>query len=228
MFIDRKDAGKQLTEKLIPYKSQEPLVIALPRGGVAVGFPIAKEFKIALEMIMVRKIGAPQNPELGIGAIAEGNVLFWDTDMLDIVQIPNHDLVALYEKESAELARRIDSYRRGKQLPLLTNKTIILVDDGLATGVSAHAALLSLKRHHPKKIIFALPVCSGETALSIRQLVDKVICLESSDNMESIGRYYENFEQVTDDTVMTLIKKTKNRLYDMEVTENNFSHKIVW
>jgi len=227
MFVNRQDAGSQLAEKLISYKKQNPLIISLPRGGVVVGFPIATVLKIPLEVVIVRKLGSPQNPELGIGAVAEDHVVFWDTDMLEILQISNQDLLPLCEKESAELERRRLLYRKGKPLPLLTNKTIILVDDGVATGVTTHAALLSIKKHHPKKIIFAAPVCSHETVMEIQQMVDKVICLETPERMESIGRYYENFDQVTDDEVVTFLKKAKSSSIS-ETKEYDFSHKIVW
>src|SRR5579862_1393721 len=178
MFEDRIEAGKQLAGRLKKYENESPLVVALPRGGVAVGFPIAKTLHAPLEVEIVRKLGAPQNLELGIGAIAEDGVVYLDKDMLDYFQVSKGTLRLIQEREKAELERRRQLYRCGKSLGLLTNRTVILVDDGLATGVTARVAILSLKKHHPKKIIFAVPVCSQETAIAIRLLVDAVICIE--------------------------------------------------
>jgi len=110
----------------------------------------------------------------------------------------------------------------------LTNKTIILVDDGLATGVTAHAALLSLKKHHPKKIIFAVPICSHDTACSIRPLVDSMICLKNLEQLDAIGRYYHNFDQLTDEEVLTFLEKTNNGKTTSANTEDTFANQIVW
>ena len=172
MFADRIEAGEKLAAKLLTYQNEGPLVIALPRGGVAVGSPIASTLHAPLEVVIVRKLGAPQNLELGIGAIAEDGVEYLDTDMLDYFQVSQGTLHLIQEREIAEMERRKRLYRKGKPLPLLTNRTVILVDDGLATGVSAYAAILSLKKHHPKKILFAVPVCSMETADAISPLID--------------------------------------------------------
>ncbi len=228
MFADRITAGKKLAEKLIKYTSNNPLVIALPRGGVAVGFPVAQMFHMPLEVVIVRKIGAPHNLELGIGAIAEDNVTFWDTDMVDNLGVSNQELLFLKEQESVELERRKQLYRNGESLPLLTSKTVILVDDGLATGVTACAAILSIKKHHPKKIIFSVPVCSTETANEIRPLVDSLICLESPENLDAIGRFYHNFRQVTDDEVVEILRKAENNYSPRRFAKNGFEHKIVW
>jgi putative phosphoribosyl transferase len=228
MFEDRISAGKKLSEKLTVYESENPLVIALPRGGVAVGFPIAKKLHAQLEVEIVRKLGAPQNLELGIGAIAEDGIVYLDTKMMDYLQVSQGTLHVIQERETAELKRRKQLYRNGKPLPLLTNRTVILVDDGLATGASAHAAILSVKKHHPKKIIFAAPVCSKEIAATIRQIVDGIVCLEFPDNLEAIGRYYEDFRQVNDEEVLTLLQRINGKTPTHLASENDFSHKIVW
>lgn len=228
MFEDRVEAGKLLGERLAKYENEAPLVIALPRGGVVVGSPIAKALHSPLEVVIARKLGAPQNLELGIGAVAEDGIVYLDHDMLDYFEISGSTLRLIEERELLEVERRKQIYRNGKPLPLLTNRTVILVDDGLATGVTARAAILSLKKHHPKKIIFALPVCSKETAGEIRSMVDTSICLEKPERMDAIGRYYEDFAQVSDEEVLSLLHKSTNNTPEQFTFENDFSHKIIW
>jgi putative phosphoribosyl transferase len=229
IFINRNEAGRQLAEKLSLYKDQNPFVIGLPRGGLAVGLPIAKSLNSLLDVVIVRKLGAPQNFELGVGAIAEDGVVFLDTDMLDDLQISYSTLRLIEEREHQELERRKQLYRNGDPLPLLTGKTVIIVDDGLATGVTAHAAILSVKKHHPKKIIFAAPVCSAEGLLTIRSMVHSVVYLTCPQDLHAIGDYYQNFDQVSDEEVLTLLHKSnrdsRQRQGSMEV---DFNHKIVW
>lgn len=228
MFKDRIDAGKQLAVKLLKYRHFSPLVIALPRGGVVTGFSVAKALHSPLEIINVRKIGAPHNPELGIGAVAEGGAFYLDKEMKEIFQITERDLQRVKEEESDEVERRKQLFRMGKTLPLMTNKTVILVDDGLATGVTARAALLSLKKLHPKRIILAVPVCSEDTALALRPFVDTIVCLDLEEHLDSIGRYYQDFRQVTDDEVIALLDKVNENHKERESKESHFSHKIVW
>src|SRR5260221_12951720 len=127
MFTDRNEAGRQLAEKLLKYERKSPLIVALPRGGVAVGFPIAQILHAPLEVIIARKLGEPRNPEFGIGAVAEDDVVFWDADMLELLQISRQELESIKALELRELERRKKLYRKGESLPLLTNKTVILV-----------------------------------------------------------------------------------------------------
>jgi putative phosphoribosyl transferase len=228
MFEDRIEAGKQLAVKLKNYKNESPLVVALPRGGVAVGFPIAKALHAPLEVEIVRKLGAPQNVEVGIGAIAEDGVEYLNKDMLDYFQISNVTLRLIQQRERTELERRKKLYRGGKPLGLLTNRSVILVDDGLATGVTACAAILSLKKHHPKKIIFAVPVCAQSTAEAIFPLIDSIICIEHPDTLDAIGRYYQNFRQVTDEEVLIHLRRINAEMPSPISIENDFGQKIVW
>src|SRR5579863_6593374 len=139
IFSTRNDAGIQLAQKLLRYKQRSPVVIALPRGGVEVGYPIASALDAHLEVVIARKLGAPQNLELGIGAIAEDGVVFLDSDLLENLEISYSTLRLIEAREEQELMRRKELYRNGFPLPLLTGKTVIIVDDGLATGVTAHA-----------------------------------------------------------------------------------------
>ena len=228
MFTDRIDAGKDLARMLKQYKRENPLVIALPRGGVAVGFPVARALRSPLEVEIVRKLGAPQNLEIGIGALAEDGILYLDHDLLEYFQISQSTLRLIEKREKVELERRRKLYRRGKSLGLLTNRSVILVDDGLATGVTARAAILSIKKHHPKKIIFAAPVCSRETAEEIRSLVDSIICVTYPEDMKAIGNYYSDFRQMTDEEVLAFLQKSNGQSSVMTPEESDFNHKIVW
>lgn len=227
-FTNRSEAGIQLAQKLLKFKDQNPLVIALPRGGVAVGYPVAKALHTTLDVVIVRKLGAPQNLELGIGAIAEEGIVFLDNDMLENLEISYSTLRLIEEREDHELERRIQLYRNGNRLPLLTGKTVIIVDDGLATGVTAHAAILSVKKHHPKKIIFAVPVCSAETAVTIRSMVNTVICLKCPQYLKAIGNYYQDFNQMTDEEVLELLHLGNNERKEQVPMTVDFNHKIVW
>jgi len=228
MFEDRIEAGKQLAQKLKIYERENPLIVALPRGGVSVGYPVAKALHSPLDVEIVRKLGAPQNLELGIGAIAEDGVVYLDQHLLDYFEVSKSTLSLIRKREEVELERRKLLYRGGKPLPLLTNRTVILVDDGLATGVTARAAILSLRKHHPKKIIFAAPVCSKETAVDIRPMIDAIICLELPENLDAIGRYYEDFRQMTDEEVISQLRSINGTLSSANHHESPFSHKIVW
>ena len=228
MFEDRIEAGKQLALKLKKYENESPLVVALPRGGVAVGFPIAKALRAPLEVEIVRKLGAPQNLEVGIGAIAEDDVQYLNKDMLDYFQISDVTLRMIQQRARAELERRKQLYRGGKPLGLLTNRSVILVDDGLATGVTARAAILSLKKHHPKKIIFAIPVCAQSTAEAIFSLIDSIICIEHPDTLDAIGEYYQNFRQVSDEEVLIFLRRINGDMPIPTPTESDFGQKIVW
>jgi putative phosphoribosyl transferase len=228
MFADRIDAGKELAKLLKKYKLENPLVVALPRGGVAVGFPVARALRSPLEIEIVRKLGAPQNLEFGIGAIAEDDIVYLDHDMLEYFRISDSTLRLIKEREKRELERRKKLYRGGKSLGLLTNRTVILVDDGLATGVTAQAAILSVKKHHPKKIIFAAPVCAKETADQIRSMVDSIVCAAYPEKLDAIGRYYDDFRQMTDEDVLTYLQRINGQSSIPSSVQSDFSHKIVW
>ncbi len=228
MFTDRMDAGEKLAGKLLHYEGQSPMVIAIPRGGVEIGFAVARKLHAPLDVVIVRKLGAPHNMEFGVGAIAEDDVGYIDRNMIEHLQISQSALRLVEAREYRELIRRKQFYRNGESLPLLTNKTVILVDDGLATGASARAALLSIKKHHPKKIIFAVPVCSEDTASAIRLLVDAFVCLEHTEQFEAVGRYYRDFHQMNDEEVMKLLQKSKEKQVSLRFGENGFGHKIVW
>lgn len=207
IFESREEAGRKLAEALERFQGEEVMVLALPRGGVPVGFEVAARLHAPLNVLVVRKIGSLYNPEFGIGAIAEENVELIDRPAARALHISQKDLKEVIRKERNELERRVSVYRNNKPLSFLENKTIILVDDGLATGVTAHAAILSIKKRKPKRIIFASPVCAANTARELKHLVETMICLTTPVDFESVGLWYRHFEQVEDKEVVTLLKK---------------------
>lgn len=205
LYSDRHHAGKELAKSLKEYAHGDAIVLALPRGGVNIGYELAKALHIPLDVIVARKIGLPENPEFGIGAIGENGARVLDTRVIRLIGIPDDVLKNIIMKEQTELKRRVRLYRKNKPLPNLKNKTVILVDDGLATGVTAKAAIEAIKKQQPKKIIFASPICAYDTAQEFRSLVDEVICLATPLDLMSIGLWYRNFDQVSDEEVLQLL-----------------------
>jgi predicted phosphoribosyltransferase len=205
---NRLDAGRQLGEMLTGYKAGNPLVLALPRGGVPVGYEIAMKLGAPLDTIVSRKIGAPSNPEFGVGAIAPHDVIVFDDASIQTLGLQRKDLNPIIEEEKKEMNRRIDRYKSGEYSKNAESGTVILVDDGLATGVTARAAIESVRKSlNPKKIIFAAPICSHDTAEQLRELVDEVVCVGEVGNLMAIGLWYEEFNQTSDEEVIFYLEK---------------------
>lgn len=204
MFQDRIEAGRNLSSKLIEFQSKNPIVLALPRGGVVIGAQISKALNCPLNVIIVRKLGSPYNPEFGIGAISEGNVTVLNTDTINSLGISKQDLYKVVIQEQEELDRRLALYRQ-TPLPDLKDKTVILTDDGLATGVTARAGIRAVKKLNPKFLIFAVPICAKQAEIDLKKEVDLLVCLETSTELHSIGSFYQNFDQVTDKKVIELL-----------------------
>jgi putative phosphoribosyl transferase len=201
-FKNRIEAGRLLAQKLLGYKEEKPLILALPRGGVPVGFEVAKTLEAPLDTLVVRKIGLPSNPEYGVGAIAPGDVII-------INESPLEGLEEVIKREMEEMERRILKYKSGQYGNRTEGKTIIIVDDGLATGVTARAAIESaILIYKPLKIIFACPVCSTDAAIALRDIVD-VICLHEADDFVAVGLWYEDFPQTSDEEVIELLEKAR-------------------
>lgn len=209
IFEDRQDAGRQLASKLKTYKNKQLIVLALPRGGVPVGFEIARTLAVPLDVLIVRKIGSPANPEFGIGAVAEGGVRVLDWTVIKQLGISENELDGIIKREEEELKRRVKIYRNDKPLPLFKNKTVIIVDDGLATGVTARAGIIAVKKQKPKQIIFVSPVCARDAARKIKHLVKKIICVLVPVSLSAIGSWYRNFEQITDEKVIELLRQRR-------------------
>lgn len=209
-YIDRKDAGKQLAQKLLRYRDEHPVIVALPRGGVVLGCEVAKALGAPLDIVITRKLTSPFNPELGIGAIAPRDIKIFDFELITYLKISNTTLEKIIEKESIEMQRREKLYRGEFPEMDLSEKTVIIIDDGIATGVSDRAAVLSIKKMNPAKIILAVPVCPSLTAMKFRNEVDEFVCLQEPEDFYAVGAHYHNFEQVTDEEVTRLLKEAKD------------------
>lgn len=212
LFKDRNDAGLQLAEKLMHYKDKKPVIIALPRGGVVTGYEVAKMLEAPLDVVVTRKIGAPFQPEFGIGAIAPNGIRILDEESVRITGTAESEIQKIIENETIEMERRIKLYRKGLPSLDLSGKIVIVVDDGLATGVTARAAILSIRRMNPEKIILAVPVSPPLTANKFREEVDEFVCLYEPFDFYAVGAHYYDFAQVTDEEVINLLQDAKNFL----------------
>lgn len=209
MFQNRQDAGRQLAERLTHYRNESPLVLAIPRGGVPIGYEIARKLNAPLDVLVVRKLGAPGNPERGIGAIGSGGVCVLDRDATNYLGVTDAQLDQILATEHAELERRIHRFRGDRPLPNVQDRTVIVVDDGLATGVTAQAAIEILRRQCPQKIVLAVPVAPAETVEAFRSEVDDLVCLYTPYDLQAIGRWYVTFEQLSDEEVLTWLERAK-------------------
>lgn len=203
IFRDRQSVGKLLANRL--KTSHADLVLGIPRGGVVVAAEIAKFLKLPLNVIVTRKIGAPMQPELALGAVDPDRETVWEKHLLDDLALKTADLREIIQNEWEEVKRREDSYRLGKKPLELKNKAVILVDDGIATGSTILAAINFLKRHQAKKIIVAVPVASQEAAERLSGEVDEVIILETPDYFQAVGQFYQEFLPVSDQEVIQLL-----------------------
>lgn len=207
VFKDRREAGEKLAGKLLRYRKENSFVLAVPRGGVPVGFEVAKVLQCPLNVLVVRKIGLSGNREFGIGAIAEGGVQVLDNTTIKALDIGEKELVDIIDLEERELKRRIKIYQDDTLLPNLAGKTAILVDDGIATGITAKAGIEAVKKLNPQKIILAIPVCALDTAEKLRPLVDDIVCLITPAVFMAVGSWYKDFAQISDKEVVELLKK---------------------
>jgi predicted phosphoribosyltransferase len=203
---DRREAGLLLAGRLAAH-AHDPraIVLALPRGGVPVGFEIARALGIPLDAFVVRKLGVPGHEELAMGALASGGTLLLNEDVIAGLRIPHEAVQAAIERESAEIERRERLYRGDRPPPVLAGKTVILADDGLATGASMAAAIAALRRIGPARIIVAVPVGAAEVCARLRAGVDELICLQTPEPLGSVGAWYDNFDQTADREVRRLL-----------------------
>jgi putative phosphoribosyl transferase len=213
-FRNRTEAGRVVARQLEHEALREPVVLALPRGGVPVAFEVANALQAPLEVFVARKIGAPGQPELGIGAIAEGSTTPVAGPAAEILGVAPTEFDRLAEAARAELERRVAHYRGDRPLPALEGRDVILVDDGLATGVTAEAALVALRRHRPAQVILAAPVCAPDTADRLSALADKVVCVHAPAEFRAVGMFYDDFDQTTDAEVLDLLDRARRSAVD--------------
>jgi putative phosphoribosyl transferase len=207
-FRDRTDAGRRLAGKLQHYANRDDVVVlGLPRGGVPVGYEVANALHAPLDVFVVRKIGLPWQEELAMGAVASGGVRVLDRNLIRVAHVSDDDVERIAQNEERELERREKLYRGGRPFPKLRGKTVILVDDGLATGASMRAAVEALRHEAPAHIVVAVPVAAPETCNAFRDIVDEIICAETPEPFQAVGLWYDDFSQTTDDDVRTLLAR---------------------
>lgn len=208
-FKDRIEAGRSLAARLKQLGLKDPVVIALPRGGVPVGYQVAKELGCSLEILVVRKVGMPSRPEYGIGAITEEGHYWINEELARATGASPAEVREILETEHQEVERRVKQYRGSQPLVTVQGKTVIVVDDGLATGVTARVASHYLKSKGAARVILAAPICSPDTARFLRRELDEVICLEEPSYFFSVGQFYDDFSQTTDDEVLELLARPR-------------------
>ena len=205
-FCNRAEAGRLLAQQLTAYANCEnTIVLGLPRGGVPVAFEAAKRLNLPLDICLVRKLGAPGREELAMGAIAADGVRILNRGVVDWLDISDQMIEQVTVQEQAELERRERCYRGYRPFPKLQNCTLILVDDGIATGSTLRAAIAILKHHQPAKLVIAVPIASPITVKELEAEVDQVVCLETPDPLHSISLWYKDFSQTSDETVCALL-----------------------
>lgn len=201
IFEDRQEAGRQLALALADYKDSNAIVLALPRGGVVVGYEVAKALHLQLDVVITRKVGAPGNPEYAIGAVSETGDVQLNDEEIAYLGIPSSYVKEEVAQQHREIARRAQLYRGGRPLPELRGRPVIVVDDGIATGFTMLATVRALRSRQPSQLVVAVPVAPPSTVASLEAEVDKVVCLYTPEPFMAVGAWYRNFEQVTDDEV---------------------------
>ena len=209
-FDDRRDAGRRLAQLLLRSRpAGDIVVLGLPRGGVPVAWEIARALDATLDVFLVRKLGTPGHPELAMGAIASGSTRVINEDVVHAFGIAREQIEAVARREQSELERRDVVYRRGRLLTPLANRTVILVDDGLATGSTMQAAVQAVRQHSPSRVIVAVPVGAPETCRALREIADEVICAQTPSSFSAVGQWYRDFSQTTDDEVIALLSTSQ-------------------
>lgn len=204
-FRDRRHAGREVAALVQPLELLNPVVLALPRGGVPVAFEVARSLGAPLEVIVARKIGAPRQPELGIGAVAEGGARVLDRDLVRLLGLTDDTVERLAEEADHELRRRVREYRADRPLPRLAGADVLVVDDGVATGATAEAALWAVRAHEPARLVLAVPTCSPSALVRLEQVADEVASVIVPHELHAVGQWYDDFTQTTDEEVRSLL-----------------------
>ncbi len=206
ILLNRIDAGRRLAKKLESYARREDvIVLGIPRGGVPVAFQVAAQLEVSLDVFVVRKLGVPSQPELAFGAIASGGIRFLDDQIVESLDVSKQAIERVTTEERQELDRRERLYRGGRPPLKVEGKIVILVDDGIATGASTQAAITALQKLNPARIVLAAPVAPALTCRRLRREVDELVCLDTPENFYAIGQFYEDFSQVSDEEVTSLL-----------------------
>jgi len=207
VFANRSEAGQKLAQELLEYKNENPIIMAIPRGGIVVADQVAQFLECPLDIIITRKIGAPGNPELAMGAVSGPDKVIINEDIKYGLRVSDDYIEKEVANQLEEIKRRRSMYL-GQKLPLdLKGKPVIIIDDGLATGYTAIAAIDAIKEEHPSKIVLAVPVASSDTCQFISSKVDKIVCLMKPEIFYAVGQFYMDFSQTTDDEVIEIMRK---------------------
>lgn len=208
-FKDRSDAGRKLAKALAGYKNQQPVILALPRGGVPVAAEVAAALEAPLDLILVRKIGVPIQPELAMGAVVDGGapIVVRNEDVIGLAGIDEAEFKAVCDRELAEIERRRRHYLGNRRPADVAGRTAIVIDDGIATGATTRAALRAIRMRNPKRLVLAVPVAPADSIAALRSDADEVVCLEDHEFFGAIGFYYADFSQVADEEVIEILKR---------------------
>ena len=208
-FRNRSEAGRRLAVALAGYKEQEPTILALPRGGVAVAAEVAAALDAPLDLILVRKVGVPFQPELAMGAVADGggSTIVRNEDVIEHVGIDEAEFKAVCDAELAEIERRRERYLGNRERAEIAGRTAIVIDDGVATGATTRAALRATRMRNPKQLVLAVPVAPSDSLTELRREADDIMCLEDDSVFEAIGLYYRDFRQVSDEEVIEILHR---------------------
>lgn len=212
-FEDRVDAGRKLAKELMGVCSGRGVVLAVPRGGVVVGAEVAKTLGFPLDVIIPRKIGAPQNPEMAIGAVAQDGVVYLNRSLINALGLSEEGILALVEEQKAEIERRMRLYRGSTEYPDYSRRCIIVVDDGIATGYTILAALRWVRqKFEPQKLILAVPVAPRDTLKRLEEEVDQLVALLVPVDFYAVGQFYRDFSQISDQEVLELLRQNKEEI----------------
>lgn len=206
-YLDRRDAGRRLAVELMPFADEQPVIVALPRGGVPIGVEVARTLHAPLEILAVRKLGAPGNPELGVGAVAEDGTSVLDAYSAEVLGMTQAMLDATLAQESQELRRRVGRYRDRRPSIPVRGRTAIVVDDGLATGLTDLAAVRTLRKRGARRIVVGVPVASSESVSMLAAEADRVVCLTVPRRLFGVGMWYSDFTPVSDEEVLALLRE---------------------
>ena len=206
IFRDRKDSGTRLAQELKELKGKNAIVLAIPRGGVPVAMEVAKYLGCEMDLIITRKVGAPGNPEFAIGSVTQDGELITDREFATSYGVGERYLVEESKRQADIIKERLRRFRGDRPYPSLKDRIVVVVDDGIATGYTIRAAVQSIRRKNPAKLILAVPVAPQETIEELSKEVDQVVCLSTPEIFYAIGEFYENFEQVEDEEVVRMLK----------------------
>ena len=208
-FQNRTDAGRKLAKALLKYRSGHPVVLALPRGGVSVAAEVAASLDAPLDLILVRKIGLPSQPELAMGAVVDGNkpTVIRNNDVIELSGVSERTFQQVCSDEHAEIERRRQRYLGGRARSEVKGKVVIIVDDGIATGATTLAAIRAVRKREPKELVLAVPVAPVDAVEKLHSEVDAIVCLETPQDLGAIGYFYRDFRQISDDEVIAILKR---------------------